>query len=72
MYFIIYLVNRTRFFSKQVVENEDVYDRPTARSVCMDYDAVITNVETQKELDDVNGTVCVYFVEVYSHEGDKI
>lgn len=39
----------------QVVENEDVYDRPTARSVCMDYDAVITTVENQNELDDVNG-----------------
>lgn len=39
----------------QVIENEDVYDRPIARSVCLDYDAVITNVENQEELDDING-----------------
>uniref|UniRef100_A0A8R1E667 Uncharacterized protein n=1 Tax=Caenorhabditis japonica TaxID=281687 RepID=A0A8R1E667_CAEJA len=44
----------TKHWCLKVVENEDVYDRPTARSVCMDYDAVITNVETQKELDDVH------------------
>uniref|UniRef100_A0A8R1DHG8 C-type lectin domain-containing protein n=1 Tax=Caenorhabditis japonica TaxID=281687 RepID=A0A8R1DHG8_CAEJA len=47
----------TKHWCLKVVENEDVHDRPTARSVCMDYDAVITNVETQKELDDVNALI---------------
>ncbi|KAF1764526.1 hypothetical protein GCK72_004474 [Caenorhabditis remanei] len=47
----------TKYWCMQVVDNEDVYDRPTARSVCLDYDAVITTVENQKELDDVNALI---------------
>ncbi|CAO4364155.1 unnamed protein product [Caenorhabditis nigoni] len=47
----------TSHWCMKVVEHSDVYDRPTARSVCMDYDAVITNVENQKELDDVNALI---------------
>ncbi|CAI2336657.1 unnamed protein product [Caenorhabditis sp. 36 PRJEB53466] len=47
----------TKQWCLKVVENEDVYDRPTARSVCMDYDAVISTVANQKELDDVNALI---------------
>ncbi|CCD70537.1 C-type lectin domain-containing protein [Caenorhabditis elegans] len=47
----------TKNWCMKVIENEDVYDRPIARSVCLDYDAVITNVENQEELDDINALI---------------
>uniref|UniRef100_A0A1I7UDL5 C-type lectin domain-containing protein n=1 Tax=Caenorhabditis tropicalis TaxID=1561998 RepID=A0A1I7UDL5_9PELO len=47
----------TKEWCMKVVEHEDVYDRPTARSVCWDYDAVITNVENEQELADVNALI---------------
>ncbi|CAL2031008.1 unnamed protein product [Caenorhabditis brenneri] len=47
----------TKQWCMQVVENEDVYDRAIARSVCLDYDAVITTVENEKELQDINALI---------------